>query len=287
MEYHIECFRTRQQMQTKNYEVFHYKDDKLGSVTAHHHDFYEVYIFLGGEVEYWVEGQNYALKSGDVLLISPLELHKAQVCSQNLPYERIVLWVHPTYLQTLSDGKTNLAQCFDRKNQSHTNLLRLNLTQITQVKSLAERLIAENHSDAFGSEAAAKAVLSMLMIELNRMAMECMSISMPQEDTEEHFVEYVLTYIDEHYQQDILLDRLAEDFFVSKYHLAHEFKRMVGTSVYHYIMLKRLVMSKQMLREGMPPTQVYRHCGFKNYATFYRAFRNEYNISPKQFLSET
>ena len=71
---------------------------------------------------------------------------------------------------------------------------------------------------------------------------------------------------------------------ISKYHLSHEFHRLVGTSVYRYIIQKRLVIAKQMLANGVAPTDVYGHCGFGDYANFYRAFKAEYHISPKQFL---
>ena len=72
-------------------------------------------------------------------------------------------------------------------------------------------------------------------------------------------------------------------FFVNKYHLSHEFNRLVGTSIYHYIIQKRLVVSKQMLSDGLPPMVIYRHCGFRDYSNFYRAFKTEYDISPKDF----
>ena len=72
-------------------------------------------------------------------------------------------------------------------------------------------------------------------------------------------------------------------FFVNKYHLSHEFNRLVGTSIYRYVIQKRLVIAKQMLSDGLPPTDVYQHCGFGDYSNFYRAFKAEYGISPKDF----
>ena len=70
---------------------------------------------------------------------------------------------------------------------------------------------------------------------------------------------------------------------MSKYHLSHTFTATVGTSVYRYIILKRLLMAKQMLQEGHPPGTVSRGCGFPDYASFYRAFRAEYGAAPKDF----
>lgn len=61
----------------------------------------------------------------------------------------------------------------------------------------------------------------------------------------------------------------------------------MGTSVYRYIIQKRLIMAKQKMLAGMSPTDVYCNCGFGDYANFYRAFRSEYGISPKEFCEES
>ena len=79
---------------------------------------------------------------------------------------------------------------------------------------------------------------------------------------------------------------LAERFFVSKYHLSHEFNRQVGTGVYHYIQKKRLLIARQLLAQGKKPNQVYISCGFTDYTGFYRAFKAEYGVSPREFAAE-
>lgn len=94
----------------------------------------------------------------------------------------------------------------------------------------------------------------------------------------------ILGYINEHYNENLTLDDLANKFFVSKYHLAREFQRLVGTTVHRYIVQKRLVMAKQMLSTGRPSSEVYQNCGFGDYSNFYRAFKAEYQISPKEYV---
>ena len=45
-------FTQRQHMLRPGYEIFRYCDSELGEVSLHHHDFYEIYQFLNGSVEY-------------------------------------------------------------------------------------------------------------------------------------------------------------------------------------------------------------------------------------------
>ena len=112
-------------MLTNNYEIYRYRDSYLNNVALHHHDFYEVYLFLNGNVNYTIESRNYHLLPGDILLISPLELHQPRITLEKHPYERIVLWVNKSFLEQFSTPHTTLTHCFDSTVPGHTNLLRL------------------------------------------------------------------------------------------------------------------------------------------------------------------
>ncbi len=279
-----QAFDPRQEMAVQSYEIFHYRDASLDSVAVHHHDFYEVYFFLGGNVEYSVEGRNYRLEPGDLLLISPLELHQPRINSEREPYERIVLWLNPAFLSSFSTQDASLTRCFDMSLPTHTNLLRLTPPQRANVLATLGSLVRESYGGAYAGNVAATGILLQFLVELNRLALECQ----PKYETVDRsapLMARVLDYINQHYGDELSLDALAARFFVSKYHMSHEFNRLVGTSVYRYIILKRLIIAKQMLSGGVPPTDVYRNCGFKDYANFYRTFKAEYGVSPKQFAA--
>ena len=130
-------FDPRQSMHRRDFEVFHYHDPKMQEVPLHHHDFYEVYYFLGGSVEYFVEGRSYRLSPEDVLLISPRELHRPNVAPEQA-YERIVLWISADYLASVdTDGA--LRRLFEtgrnRLPGAHTPVA-------TLIRQLAEELSA-------------------------------------------------------------------------------------------------------------------------------------------------
>ena len=102
--------------------------------------------------------------------------------------------------------------------------------------------------------------------------------------TSDQVVDAVLHYINEHYSETLTLDQLAEKFFISKYHLLRKFDAQVGTTVHRYILQKRLLNAKQLLAGGVPPNEVCQYCGFGDYANFYRAFKAEYNQTPRQYI---
>lgn len=279
-----QAFNTRQHMLGHTYEVFRYRDAYLNEVALHHHDFYEVYLFLSGSVSYTIESRTYELVPGDILLISPMELHQPMVGREIRDYERIVLWIDPKYLRQYTDLGYDLTRCFDTSVPGHTNLLRPDGSSRQYLTYLLEQLLAETESGEFCSELNAQTYLVQVLVKLNRMARQ-FSRSYEMKDKSDSLVAEVFSYINEHYHEDLSLDMLANKFFVSKYHLSREFGRLVGTSVYRYVIQKRLVIAKQLLSEGMASGEVYQHCGFGDYSNFYRAFKAEYQMSPKEFVA--
>ena len=107
-----QSFDPRQNMLGLQMEAFHNYDDADRVVDLHHHDFYEIYYFISGDVEYRVEGKTYILQKGDLLLISPGVFHQPLVRS-GVPYERIVLWINRGSLAQFAEQGGDLAACFD------------------------------------------------------------------------------------------------------------------------------------------------------------------------------
>ena len=283
MPVRVQRFDSRQMMKDKRFEVFHYRDKKMDGVSIHHHDFFEVYFFLNGRVSYKVEGRTYHLEPGDLLLINPQELHQPDIGTDAL-YERIVLWIDRAYLASLCDAAgTDLATCFDNDQPGHTNLLRPNKLRRAAISQLLERLTREYYSEELGSFAYAQGLLIQFMVELNRLAQ---SYGYAEKREEPDLTSQVLAYIGNHYQENITLESLAAHFFVSKYHLSHEFSHRVGTSIYRYVIFRRLLQARELIIAGKAPGEVYQSCGFGDYANFYRAFKGEYGISPREFAAQ-
>ena len=279
----MQVFDPRQSMTENEFEIFHYKDAKFEGVPVHQHDFYEVYFFISGNVEYNVEGKSYHLKQGDILLINPLELHQPRIGPDQSSYERIVLWIDKGYLSLLCSNESSLTRCFDNTNPNHSNLLSLTKSQQNLLHEKLLDLLRESEEKSYGSDIARKAILTMFLVELNRISMSSEKNKEGQKP-DSPLVSGVLDYINSHYCEKLSLSSIADEFFVSKYYLSHIFNSVVGTSLHRYITLKRLIHAKQMLSSGIRPTAAATHCGFTDYAGFYRAFVADFGVTPKEYL---
>lgn len=277
-------FNAKQQMRRTDFELQYKRDSSLIDVELHHHDFYEVYYLISGDVTYTIESKLYKVLPGDLLLISPRELHQVHIQAERWDYERYVLWLNPGYVSRLSSEGSNLLQALDPTRPGYRNQIRLQSPERQRVQSLLEQLYAESQETAFGWDLLPGSLLTQLLVTVNRLALR-EDVSHTNISLTSRTVAQVIDYISLNYAEPLSLDALAERFYVSKYHLSHEFQRQVGTSVYRYIQKKRLQIARHLLSQGHKPNLVYTQCGFRDYAGFYRAFRGEYGISPRALSS--
>ena len=57
----------------------------------------------------------------------------------------------------------------------------------------------------------------------------------------------------------------------------------MGVSFYRCLTQRRLIAAKTLIGENVPMEEVSRRVGFSDYSSFYRAFRQEFGISPQQY----
>ncbi len=248
----------------------------------HHHDFYEIYLLISGAVTYTVEGQPIPLHPGDILLISPQQLHQVLLPPDSGAYERYVLWLRPGLLRQLSQEGTDLEQALRSDLPDHHELLNTTPQEFALIRTLMETLHREQRqAEVFGASLLCTSLLTQLLVLLNRLSRQLPQVYSPA-DT----ISQVVDYIHRHCKEPLTLDSLSEKFHLSKHHLSHAFKAQVGTSVYRYIQKKRLQLAKELMAAGAKPSRVFETCGFQEYVSFYRAFRKEYGTSPTDYFRE-
>lgn len=275
-------FDPRQKMAHEDFELQYKRDTYLQDVELHHHDFHELYFLISGDVTYTIESRQYHVLPGDLLLISPQELHQICIRPEMSAYERYVLWVDPQLLSRVSTPLSNLSENLAPRSTKHENLLRLKPEDRSRVQKLFEQLWQEYENESYGSDLLRQSLLIQLLVTINRLAADP-SGHLEGMTHSSKAVSEVVDYVNLHYNEPLSLDMLADLVYVSKYHLSHEFNRQVGTSVYRYIQKKRLLIARQLLAQGKRPNDVYSSCGFTDYAGFYRAFRAEYSVTPREY----
>lgn len=276
-------FQTRQYMLSKDFELYYYNDQTPQKVDLHTHNYYEFYFFLEGSVSIQVGEKIHPLRFGDLILIPPEIAHCPLFHDHTVPYRRFVLWISKDYCSHLLSISSDYGYLLQYVQIHKSYIFHNDQISFNTIQSMLLRLLEELHADRFGREAQIPLYINDLLLHLNRMIHER---NYPKEkNTDSSLYQNVVTYIEDHIEENLSLDRLAGIFFVSKYYIAHTFKENFGMSVHQYITKKRLTLCKEAILGNQNITDTYFSFGFGDYSSFYRAFKKEYGISPKEFLN--
>ena len=80
------------------------------------------------------------------------------------------------------------------------------------------------------------------------------------------------------------MDELSGKFYVSKYYMSREFKRVFGVNVLNYIQKKRMDLAKELLTEtDLSAEQIAKKCGFSGINYFARQFKKTVGITSLEY----
>lgn len=276
-------FEPRQFMKEKYIEFHHSYDEIPPLIEFHQHTFYEIYFFLSGNVNYIIEGRNYKLRPGDILFTNRTDIHRPDIHSGK-PYERVVVWIAEEYFEILKKYfNEDLTSCFTDAALNDYRLSRPDGETIMILKTLCTKIAAAKQSNETGSSVLVSAYLIEFLIYVIRAYYDTPD-SIKKDVTENEKINQIIKYINENLTEDFSLDKISNQFFISKSYLSRQFKQFTGLSLYQYIMKKRLIIARNMLRSGHSVTNSYLTCGFNDYSNFLKAFKREFGQNPSDYL---
>ena len=238
----------------------------------HIHENYELLCVVRGNVSYIVEGHKYKLSDGALMLMRSSETHKL-VVEKSTEYERYVLNFSPSLVSKIGLSRELLAP-FKERDIGQKNLYLAEEFKYLSPKAYFERAFSDikglKENDVIIS------LLSSLLLEIKSAF-----------DNKEEFTtrkrtvsEEIISYINDNLKNDITIEKIANSLHISKTQVSREFKSSVGTSVYDYVLTKRLILFNKRASKEKNLQKLSQECGFRDYSSFYRLYKKRFGISP-------
>ena len=267
---------TREGYLEENYHYFHLRDTAGQERDFHYHEFDKIVLLLSGRVDYAVESVSYALRPWDILLVKHHTIHKA-IIDKSEPYERIILYLDGKYFDRLLP-EAHLMDCFEEADRSGEYRLVPDAGQRKAMEQTLQSYEQAAKDRAFGAQTLCDTYILQLLVLLGRM-----NAAPRREDQRfDPKIRQTLSYINEHLGEELSVERLSEQVYLSRYHFMRLFKAETGSTVHAYVRQKRLLYAARLIREGTNANLAAESAGFADYSAFHRAFRQSFGISPGQ-----
>ncbi len=263
-----------------DFRMFHILDHCEREQDFHYHDFHKIVIFIRGNVNYNIEGKSYKLSPFDIVLVRKGDIHKPEYVAGE-PYERVVFFVSDAYLERHKTEEYSLANCFQRAKEAYSDVLRFPAMVNTTLMEIVGKLEQNGAENRYAGKLYGSALFIEFLVLLNRACLEEKSCFSRNVMYNQKMID-MIRYINEHLKEELSIDRLAEQFYISKYYMMRQFKEETGYTIHNYIIEKRVQAAHQLILAGVSATKACYECGFKDYSTFSRAYKGRMKKSPSE-----
>lgn len=242
-----------------------------------HPNSWEILLFKSGNVDYYIDHHFFHLSPGDLLLIPPNLVHG--YCSKDqTPYERIPVHISLEFACSLCTEQTNPLKCFSRETHRH---LHLEEKQVVLFENYVDGALGYLQKNSFGSDIYIRAVVSLILLLVNSADQQ---ISSSTSSAFPELIQKTLTYIDEHYTENLSVAVIAEQMGISSSRLCHIFKDFMGISLWNYVINRRIRKARQLLQQGLSITDACFECGFQDYSHFIKSFHKIVGVPPRKYI---
>lgn len=239
----------------------------------HDHDSYEILLFLEGDSKFVIEGKEYFLESGDIIIVRKHEMHRVYHNS-NAKYHRIILMVEPEFF--INNNCLDYETQFTNSKMGIANRIKSDYVRACGLYDTFMRLKKYSGNYTQTEEPVVDALVMMILYLINQVGQFSSS------DGHDSHVEQVISYINNHYTEDIDLEILSTIFFISPNYLCRIFRKSTGLTVHHYIRRKRLSKVRELRTNGKSISDAAMLSGFRDYSSFYRTYKKLMGCSPKE-----
>lgn len=232
--------------------------------------------------EFSVDGETVILQRGDIVAIRPEVPHGFLSYSKTgESYAGYMVDVSTEYIQYLMMHRDFSNMDF----QQPFKVIHTRGTLWERIDTLFLMALEEDKIRSAGWKTAIFGSSVVLLVQIARAA--ALDPNTAARTEKQELVKGIIAYVENNLAEKITLEDVANRFFVSASTVTHLFNKRLNVSFYKYVMQRRLWQAQNLIREGMPMEKIATAVGFNDYSAFYRAFRQEYGMSPRQYLKKT
>lgn len=243
----------------------------------HTHNAFEIYLFLGGKCSFIIEGNYYLLEPWDLIIVNPGEFHRVSV-EEGIAYDRKIIRFDYSFLRPI-DPENILLLPFLNKTQKF-NVIPGNIIKETLIPSIYEKIEELTIYDYTLQRITMIGYITEILFEITKLYNSGKMTILIQYPNRK--ITDIINYINENLTEDLSLENISKQFFISKFYLSRLFKENTGTSIGSFTLKKRLLLAQRLINGGSTTSSACFSSGFSDYSSFYKGYKKYFGISPSR-----
>jgi AraC-like DNA-binding protein/mannose-6-phosphate isomerase-like protein (cupin superfamily) len=255
-----------------------------------HRDFLTFYFVRSGSASHWLEGETHVMTAGRAHVVpigalhrivsnAPLELDTVFFTLRTFHREQLRVLRAFLGLWPLSWGERAAGR------PERTYPLHLSPAEAGEVARLTERLVEEARRRPTGYELMLRSLMVQLLVFLGRAGTGVSGEAVdPVPVRADEPLGGLLRFIEQHLDQDLRVEDLADRVSLSTGHFSRRFREAVGLSPIAYLRRQRIERARRLLREtDLPVGAIALQVGFNDFSYFARTFREVVGVTPRGY----
>lgn len=256
------------------------RDRNRDEASFHSHDHLELAFILSGEGRYRFEDGIIPVKEGDVLIINPGVKHQALACpGAETPATEFFAGAADFQISGCPRNSLPVPE------GGHVLHAEGELWQ--KLFKMYSAMEAEKAVCRQGRYFMLKAYLIQMILLIIRE--ECKPAERLGGDTlvpvnRKYIVDQIVNYLEDHYNEKISLEQIAENMYLSPFYISKVFKSETGDTPIRHLINIRLEKAREQLEGGWTGSiqEVAASVGYDDAYHFSKLFKKRYGISPSQ-----
>lgn len=251
----------------------------------HSHDFIEIVIILKGKGCFFIDGKEYPVSEGNVILLNPGTRHRSIPDFEQGPP------LTECYLAFTDVEFVNCPRGFFPLFEDHKIITRLPDAVKTPLFQLCGSITFESNSPEIGRYFMLKSYLIQVICLLRRYQKHTEEEVLKHENdgryefksiNKQYVIRQIMKYMEEHYQEKISLDQIAANMYLSSFYISKLFKSETGDTPINYLISLRMKKARELLDEdpGYSIQAVAAAVGYEDAYHFSKLFKKYYGLSP-------
>ena len=235
---------------------------------AHIHPYYEMYVYLSGDVSFVANHRIYNLMPGDIIFTGPNTMHHAVINSE---------CTHEHYCIFFYAADEKLTSLFSRlAKQTYLHFSGEDRTRLISLLHTIRKNLSSSESDTFRQTALIYELFSILQHAVGNEALP--EYPYPLLD--------ILSYIANHFPDLHELTPITEHFYISQSSLERLFKKHLKITPYQYIQAVKMESACRLLAGGASVTDAALTSGFSDVSHFIVCFRKRFDMTPREYAKK-